>query len=156
MLTASRMWHRKHRTAEAMPTVPRVQRGSLLLEASIAIAIFSFGVLGLLGVLASSIRAADEARLRSEAAQFAHAIVAEMWTTPATDLDARFAADGAAVGAWRNKVARLLPAATMSVGFAEPGLSAQSRSVVVTITWLLPGSTQRHRYVTSAQIGRNT
>lgn len=155
MLKAARMSRREHGARTAARAAVREQRGGLLLEASIAIAIFSFGVLGLVNVLASSIRATDDARLRSEAAQIAHAITAEMWTMPATELDAQFAAGGAAFYAWRSKVAQLLPAATMSVELTEPGLSAQSRSVVVTITWLRPGSTERHRYVASAQIGRN-
>jgi hypothetical protein len=78
-----------------------------------------------------------------------------MWTTPGANLDAQFAVGGAALDAWRARVVHLLPAATMTVDLGEPGLSAQSRSITVSITWLLPGSPERHRYVTSAQIGRN-
>jgi type IV pilus assembly protein PilV len=166
MLTARKVWHSKCRAPESALTamrcapekvqsVPRRQRGAHLIEALIAIAIFSFGVLGLVGVLASSIRVTDEARLRSEASLLAHALIAEMWTTPGANLDAHFALGGAALDAWRARVEQLLPAATMKVDLDEPGLSAQSRSITVSISWRLPGSTERHRFVTSAQIGRN-
>lgn len=131
------------------------QWGAHLLEALIAIAIFAFGVLGLVGVLASSIRVTDEARLRSEASHLAHALIAQMWTTPGANLDTQFAGGGAALEAWQARVAQLLPAATMTVDLGEPGLSVQSRSITVSISWRLPGSTEQHRYVTSAQIGRN-
>ena len=140
---------------EAVQRVRRGQRGAHLIEALIAIAIFSFGILGLVGVLASSIRVTDEARLRSEASHLAHALIAQMWTTPGADLDRQFALGGVALDTWRARVAQLLPAATLTVDLDEPGLSTQSRSTTVSITWLLPGSTERHRYVTSAQIGRN-
>ena len=141
MLTLSRRSHR--------------QCGAHLLEALIAIAIFSFAILGLVGVLAHSIRATHDARLRTEAAQFAHAMVAEMWTTPVAEIEGRFAVGGPALAAWKARIAGLLPEATATVDFAAPGLSTRSRSAIVTIAWFAPGSNERHRYVTSAQIGRN-
>ena len=141
MLTLSRRSHR--------------QCGAHLLEALIAIAIFSFAILGLVGVLAHSIRATHDARLRTEAAQFAHAMIAEMWTTPATEVEARFATGGPALFAWKTRIASLLPEATTTVDFAGPSLSTRSRSAIVTIGWHMPGSAEQHRYVTSAEIGRN-
>lgn len=130
-------------------------RGSHLLEALVAIALFSFGVLGLVGVLAQSIRATHDARLRTEAATLAHAMLAEMWTMRGTAVEAQFTAGGAAFDAWNARIASLLPAAATTVEFPEARLSAQSRAAVVTIAWLLPGAGVRHRYVASAEIGRN-
>ena len=66
--------------------VPLVQDGSVLLEALVAILIFSFGVLGLIGILASSIRATNDARYRAEAANLANAVIGDMWATAAADL----------------------------------------------------------------------
>ena len=43
-------------------SLPARQTGSYLLEALIAILIFAFGVLGLIGLLASSIRVTNDAR----------------------------------------------------------------------------------------------
>lgn len=130
------------------------QRGSHLLEALVAIALFAFGILGLVGVLAQSIRATHEARLRTEAAALAQAMLAEMWTMPGAEIEAKFAAGGAAHGMWSARIASLLPAAVTTIDFPA-GLSAQSRSAVVSIAWSMPGAPTWHRYVTSAEIGRN-
>ena len=135
------------------------QRGAALLEALIAILIFSFGVLGLIAILAGSIRATNDARYRSEAANLAQALIGAMWSTRAADLDAQFGAGGAQLVAWQTQVASLLPSATGAnvpiVDLTQPGLSVQSRSVVVTMFWQLPGEPGRHQLLITAQIGKN-
>ena len=139
--------------------VSRRQEGSYLLEALIAILIFSFGILGLIGLLASSIRITNDARYRSEAANLANAMIAEMWTMTAADMDAKFGGSGSNLDAWKTKVATLLPQATganaPTVDLAQPGLSPESRTVVVTVYWQLPGETSRHQHLMTAQIGKN-
>ena len=60
------------------------------MEALVAILIFSFGVLGLIGVVAASIRATNDARYRAEAANLANAVIGDMWATAATELDPQF------------------------------------------------------------------
>jgi type IV pilus assembly protein PilV len=135
------------------------QSGSALLEALIAILIFSFGVLGLIGILAGSIRATNDARYRAEAANLAQGLIGDMWSTAAADLDAQFGAGGPKLVAWQNQVANLLPTATGTnapvVDLTQPGLSVQSRSVVVTMFWQLPGESGRHQLLLTAQIGKN-
>ena len=135
------------------------QSGSALLEALIAILIFSFGVLGLIGILAGSIRATNDARYRAEAANLAQGLIGDMWSTAAADLDAQFGSGGPKLAAWRSQVASLLPSATGAnlpvVDLSQPGLSAQSRSVVVTMFWQLPGEAGRHQLLITAQIGKN-
>jgi len=136
------------------------EAGSALLEALIAILIFSFGVLGLIGILAGSIRATNDARYRAEAANLAQALIGDMWSTRAADLDAQFGAGGAKLVAWQTQVAGMLPSATGAnvplVDLSQPGLSTQSRSVVVTMFWQLPGEAGRHQLLITAQIGKNT
>ena len=135
------------------------QAGSALLEALVAILIFSFGVLGLIGILAGSIRATNDARYRAEAANLAQGLIGDMWSTAAADLDAQFGSGGPKLAAWRSQVASLLPSATGAnlpvVDLSQPGLSAQSRSVVVTMFWQLPGEAARHQLLITAQIGKN-
>jgi type IV pilus assembly protein PilV len=135
------------------------QAGSALLEALVAILIFSFGVLGLIGILAGSIRATNDARYRAEAANLAQGLIGDMWSTAATDLDTQFGTGGPKLAAWQAQVANLLPLATGSnvpvVDLTQPGLSAQSRSVVVTMFWQLPGESARHQLLITAQIGKN-
>ena len=135
------------------------QSGSALLESLIAILIFSFGVLGLIGVLSASIRATNDARYRAEAANLASALIGDMWATAATELDPQFGTGGPRLAAWQNVVARELPSASGAnaplVDLAQPGLSTQSRSVVVTVFWQLPGETVRHQVLITSQIGKN-
>ena len=136
------------------------QSGVALLEALIAILIFSFGVLGLIAILAGSIRATNDARYRAEAANLAQVLIGAMWSTRAADLDAQFGTGGPQLVAWQTQVANLLPQATGAnvpiVDLSQPGLSTQSRSVVVTMFWQLPGESGRHQLLITAQIGKNT
>src|SRR6185295_8528366 len=103
------------------------QTGSALLEALVAILIFSFGVLGLIGILAGSIRATNDARYRAEAANLAQGLIGDMWSTAAADLDAQFGSGGPKLVAWQTQVAGMLPSATGAnvplVDLSRPGLS---------------------------------
>jgi type IV pilus assembly protein PilV len=135
------------------------QRGSYLLDGLIALLIFAFGVLGLIGMIGGSIRASNDARYRAEAVNLANAMVGDMWTTTPDTLDAQFGTGGAKLSAWQARAASLLPSATGSnaptVDLSQPGLSLQSRSIVVSVFWQMPGETERHQLVLTAQIGKN-
>jgi len=135
------------------------QDGSFLLEGLIALLIFAFGILGLIGMLAGSIRASNDARYRAEAINLANAMVGDMWATQAAALDTEFGTGGAKLTTWQAQAASLLPSATGAnaplVDLTQPGLSSRSRSVVVTIFWQLPGETGRHQILLTAQIGKN-
>ena len=61
-------------------TEPCAQRGVMLLEALISIAIFSIAVLGLIGLQSAAIKNANEARQRAVAAFYANQIVGQMWS----------------------------------------------------------------------------
>ena len=76
--------------------------GSFLLEGMIALLIFAFGILGLIGMLAGSIRASNDARYRAEAINLANAMVGDMWTTQPADLDTEFGTGGAKLTAWQD------------------------------------------------------
>jgi len=136
------------------------QEGSFLLEGLIALLIFAFGILGLVGMVAGSIRASNDARYRTEAINLANAIVGDMWTTQPTALDTEFGTGGAKLTTWKTQAASLLPSASGAnapqIDLTQPGISSQSRSVVVTIFWQLPGETERHQILMTAQIGKNT
>jgi hypothetical protein len=110
-------------------------------------------------MIGASIRASNDTRYRAEAINLANAMVGDMWTTQATSLDTEFGSGGTKLTAWRTRAASLLPSATganvPTVDLTQPGLSSLSRSVVVNIFWQLPGETDRHQVVLTAQIGRN-
>ena len=135
------------------------QQGSSLLEALIAILLFSIGVVGMVGLIGASLRATNDARYRLEAANLANGMVATMWTTNPAQLDAQFGEEGTKLIAWRAKAASLLPhsdAHPPVVNLSKPGLSLQSRTVVVSVFWQLPGSTELHTYMLTGQIGKNS
>ena len=139
----------------APKNLPARQAGSYLLESLIAILIFAFGILGLIGLLGSSIRVTNDARYRSEAANLAGAMIADMWTMTAAQMDTDFGASGTKLATWKTKAANLLPSADTTVDLTQPGLSAQSRTAVVTVFWKLPGETELHQHLMTAQIGKN-
>jgi type IV pilus assembly protein PilV len=141
--------------AASPSSLPARQTGSYLLEALIAILIFAFGVLGLIGLLGSSIRVTNDARYRSEAANVASAMIADMWTMTAAQMDTDFGSGGAKLASWTTKAADLLPNATTSVDLTQPGFSTESRTVVVTVSWQLPGASERHQHLMTAAIGKN-
>ena len=131
---------------------PARQSGSYLLEALIAILIFAFGVLGLIGLLGSSIRVTNDARYRAEAANLANAMIADMWTTTPANIDTFTTAK---LPTWATKVATLLPGGIAPDVAITPGFTAESRTVVVTVYWKLPGESDKHQHIMTAQIGKN-
>ena len=134
---------------------PRVgQEGTYLLEVLIAVLLFAFGVLGLVGLLAGSVRASNEVRFRSEAAYIANGMISDMWTMDAPTMTTQFGGGGAKLVAWTSRATSLLPSSTVTVTMT-PGLSSQSSTVDVKITWKLPGSNETHNYIMTAQIGKN-
>ena len=118
----------------------------MLLEALIAILIFSFGILGIVGLQAASIRNGSEAKYRTDASFLANELIGQMW------------ADRANVGTayaapvdWTSRVASTLPGGIGSVLVAvDPNVSPQLRATI-TLLWKLPGGTQ-HNFVSVAQI----
>ena len=144
---------------ESMKAFQKQQQGSLLLEVLIAVLLFSFGILGMVALLGNSIRASNDARLRSEAVNLAYGMVADMWSTDPAQLDAQFGPSGAKLITWQAKAVNLFPSASAhlpAVDLTQPGLSLQSRTIVVTVFWQLPGATELHQYELTAQIGKNT
>jgi len=131
---------------------PARQSGSYLLEALIAILIFAFGVLGLIGLLGSSIRVTNDARYRAEAANLANAMIADMWTTTPANIDTFTTAK---LPTWATKVATLLPGGIAPDVAITPGFTAESRTVVVTVYWKRPGESDKHQHIMTAQIGKN-
>ncbi len=58
------------------------QQGYILIEALIAFFVFSIGILGVIGLQASTINNTLDARYRSDAAFLANQIIAQMWVDP--------------------------------------------------------------------------
>jgi type IV pilus assembly protein PilV len=122
----------------------------MLIEALVAIIIFSFGVLGLVGLQASMTKAQTASKYRADAAHLAHQLIGTIWAdTPnlAQYADAQCSSD-ARCADWTGKVARSLPG-----GSATVGASGATGVVTINITWTQAGETT-HTYSTQTALLR--
>jgi type IV pilus assembly protein PilV len=107
------------------------QSGSMLLEALIAILIFSLGILTVIGIQATSIRLAADAQLRSKAALLADWLVGEMWASGGKigDMATKFASPGGSEYAkWLN--CHVTPNDTCSIDGFTPDIRSGLPGVV--------------------------
>jgi type IV pilus assembly protein PilV len=148
-----------------------IQSGSVLLEALIAILLFSMGMLALAGVQAAAIKNAAEAKYRAEASFLANQIIAQMWGenpanlasyqhNPATGAPCNFSGGASAnpnVVAWLGAgstpapgtVAGNLPGAPST---RQQIVIAAGNVVTVTICWQPPTDPLPRSFVSVAQI----
>lgn len=124
----------------------------MLLEALIAILIFSFGILAIVGLQAASIRLSSDAKYRSDANLLINQIIGQMWAADRTEatLQNNFQGgggiDGAVYTAWVADVAATLPG-VLGVATNKPvisvapwvGTTTTSSVVTITVKWKLPG-----------------
>lgn len=151
-------------------------RGFSLIESLVAMAIFSLGVLGMIGMYSTAVGTASDSQFRAEAAAYANELMGTIWSTvprPVTsnyDIDlvtlAQFQSNAGgtdcgsfsgiaslhpAVAAWK---ARLNAAST---GLPKAGLDAYHQIVVdstagmynsvrITLCWQGPRDANPHRY----------
>ncbi|MEY8879165.1 MAG: pilus assembly protein PilV [Leptothrix sp. (in: b-proteobacteria)] len=127
-------------------------RGFVLIEALIAILIFSFGALGLLGLQVSMMKATSGAKFRADAAYLADDLVGRMWADGANL--AGYNGTGCAstlCTAWRAKVSDLLPGGSATL--AVQTIDATNSVIGITISWTVPNEGP-HSYATSSSISR--
>ena len=136
------------------------QRGMMLLEALIAVAVFSIGVLGNVALHAQAMRHVHAAQCRSEATHLVQALIGRMWAEDPAALAARYDATVGGDGYVEfSRAARHLPGASIPGNAPdvriEPGPAPSSRKVTVVVHWQFPGEPVAHRHGTAAVIGRN-
>lgn len=145
-----------------MPRPDRVprrhQRGAMLLEALVALLIFSFGILGVVGLQAAAVQQSTDARYRSEAAQLVDQLIGQMWTTSRTPaaLQASFNTCGGSTctgyASWAATVATRLPGVNTG-GTTKPVVNVDNSGIVtVTIYWKSPSDETAHQFSVEAQI----
>lgn len=140
---------------------PGNQKGMMLLEALIAILIFSFGILGLVGLQANAINLSTDARYRTDAALLANQLIGRLSVaspasaagfahrpTGATSCAPSGSDSGdAAVTAWLTEVEQTLPGASSSK--QQVTVDTSNNVVVVTICWEPHNGTQHKHTVTT-------
>lgn len=127
------------------------QRGVMLLEALIAILIFSIGVLAIVGLQAAAVRNVGDTKYRANAGFLANQLIGQMWTEPAATLAAQFGTGGPKFTTWRNAFAN--EGTFLPNGNATVVVNA-SNVVTVTITWQAPSDPAPHSYSTTTHIQR--
>lgn len=127
----------------------RSDRGFALIEALIAIVIFSLGALGLLGLQVSMMKATSGAKFRADAAYLANDLVGTMWTD-ATNL-AAYRDSCSSHNPCRNWVAKV--ARTLPQGNSVLTIDPATGYVGITIRWTVPDEAQ-HSFNTSTSINR--
>lgn len=130
-----------------------IQRGSALLEALIAVVVFSLGLLALAGAQANAIRAQAEAKSRAEAAFLANQVVGDLWSVSPNQLAGcagTYTADSDGCGGanWGARLAESMPNGELEV-------EVDNNQVTLTLTWQAPGSNEVRRYEHVANISRN-
>lgn len=135
------------------------QHGASLLEVLIALLIFSFGVLGIVGLQANMNIRSTEAKQRAEAAVLANEIIGRMWIAKAIDrdqyqyrADVDCNADGPGtppdvLASWLEKLAATIPGAQASIAHDEP-----TGETELVICWQRPQANEWSQHVVHARI----
>lgn len=140
-----------------LPHAHPAQTGVVLLEVLIAVLIFAFGILGIVGLQATSIKQVTDAKFRMEATLLSNQLIANMWTSDRTttylqtNFDSR---NSNPVGYtdWKSTTAGKLP----GINTYPPEVTVDNEGIVtVTIQWLAPNDppgSAPHKHITIAQI----
>lgn len=147
----------------------KVQKGSVLLEALVAILIFSFGILALVALQAVAIKNSIDAKYRSDASYLANQIIGQIWVDRANVANyghyqtgplCAFTGSPSAnispwvtpVTSWVTQAAGLLPG--MSDNKAQVLVTdiGNTKRVKVTLCWKTPQETSHHNFTVTAQI----
>ena len=121
-----------------MKYAARGEKGSALIEALVAVLLFSIGVIALLRVLGASVKDAGDVEFRATAATIADETIGRMWV------------DRGNLGAYVENAAALaaLPNGTRTVAVA-------GNVVTVTINWQPPGVAAVHTHTVAATLMSN-
>lgn len=134
----------------------QLQQGSMILEATFGILIFSLGILALVGLQASSTKQAEAGKYRTDAALLTNQLIGQMWVggKSVANLQAQYesATDAPLYKTWYNTVQQTLPGASAN----PPTVTiSDSGQVTISIFWLAPSEksgTVPHKYVVVTQI----
>jgi type IV pilus assembly protein PilV len=137
-----------------MRSIRNQQGGFSLIEAMVAIFIFSIGVLALIALQVTSVRQSTNAKYRSEAALLANRLIGEMWVTDrvTANLQTSYNTGGASYNNWNAAVQATLPASAAS---APTVVVAADGQITVNIFWKAPNEQAAdpvHQYTAVARV----
>jgi type IV pilus assembly protein PilV len=124
---------------------PRMTGGFTLVEVLVVLALFSFGLLGLVGLQAKAVQYSVGAEDSSRAALLANELASTMWGARTVTLPT------ATITAWQARVA---DTSVNGVPNGSGSISVANNVATITITWRGPTepSSASHQYVTQVLI----
>jgi type IV pilus assembly protein PilV len=128
----------------------QASRGISLIEVLVAMTIFSFGILGMLGMHARAITSFSDVKYRTDAALLTDSLLNDIWVNRANVANYAYAGSGTVplITPWLSQVQATLPNGNATVAVA-------GNTVQVTVTWQPPNAVatgQTHRHVEIATI----
>ena len=134
------------------------QRGSVIIEALVAIMVFSIGILGLIRMQAVSVSHVSDAKYRADASFLANQIIGSMWANRAGLASYACNPCTSANGntdtrAWIVDVG-IVAASGVVPALPNPAasISVAGSLVTVSLAWRPPQATAAHTYTAIAQI----
>lgn len=112
------------------------QQGVVIIEAMIAILIFSVGVLGIVGMQATMLKNTSESKFRADASYIAQQQIGNLWVAPSS-----LPSDNTST---TSDISDLLPGGTLTI-------ARSGNKFTVTVVWQQPGEAE-HNYTTVATI----
>jgi type IV pilus assembly protein PilV len=126
------------------PPSPASQSGVMLIEALVAILLFTLGIIAVMGLQANSVLQVGQAKYRTDASYLANQIISDMWVDQG-NIPNYLTAGSTQRAAWDNQVARTLPAGSGTITRA-------GTVITVTVNWKQPEDVVTHKYVAIANI----
>lgn len=131
----------------AQVKAPTAQNGVVLIEALIALLIFSMGILALVGLQAAMLKNTSDSKYRADASFLAQESIGQGWANTSDTVGIGNVANITCnAGDPCADVSNILPNGTRTVTVAARGL------VTVTVRWQVPGG-DPHSYTTATYIG---
>ena len=142
------------------PAVPGLQRGVMMIEALLAILIFSIGILAVVGMQAVAIKSVTDSKTRSDASFLANELMAQMWTDSGNIANYAYPGSGTVpsrLTGWIATVGTRLPGATTVPPIVTvTGATASGATVQITMRWQLPEEASQglppHNFVIVASV----
>jgi type IV pilus assembly protein PilV len=148
------------------------QYGIVLLDALVAIVIFSIGVLGMVALQSSAVQLSGAANYRINAAMLADQVIAQMWASDPSQLVTDYVGSGKSSGgtSYETWLSSMDCSSSAHSTGCLPGVSANPPSiqitpvtisdsgnteylVKVTVNWQAPNDVGSHSYVSITDIG---
>ncbi|MDR2173684.1 MAG: hypothetical protein LBE32_05720 [Burkholderiales bacterium] len=137
-----------------------LQKGGVMLEVLVSVALFGVAIVGLLGMLGISAMLSTESRYRTEAAALANELFGEMAAAAAVGISTlswEYGESSSKFANWRTARLAMLPGGKAEIEFEngtrvdDTGAPTGSTFVTLTITWKAPNDTSATggKFVTS-------